>query len=65
MWKRGETPRTSGASGSRSPQRGAGPLKQCFTILGQVDEQMFDGFSPEEQEQLNSYHRRMLQPPRQ
>lgn len=40
--------------------KGSRAVEQCFTILGQVDEQMFDGFSPEEQEQLNSYHRRML-----
>lgn len=40
--------------------KGLRAVEQCFTILRRVDEQMFDGFSPEEQEQLNSYHRRML-----
>lgn len=40
--------------------KGIHTVDTCLEVFRQVDQQMFQGFSPEEQQQLTAYHRRML-----
>ena len=40
--------------------KGLHAVDTCLEVFRQVDQQMFQGFSQEEQQQLTAYHRRML-----
>ena len=41
-------------------EKGLAAVKQCFEVFGEIDRRMMEGFSPEEQNDLDRLHRKML-----
>lgn len=41
-------------------EKGLAAVKQCFEIFGEIDRRMMEGFTPEEQNDLDRLHRKML-----
>lgn len=41
-------------------EKGLAAVKQCFEIFGEIDRRMMEGFTPEEQDDLDRLHRKML-----
>lgn len=41
-------------------EKGAAAVKQCFALFQEIDQRMMNGFSQEEQEQLNRLHQKVL-----
>ena len=44
----------------RLTPKGEGAIHRCWQVFQDIDRTMFDGFSPEEVEQVCSFHMRML-----
>lgn len=47
--------------GIRLTPKGEGAVRRCLMVFRAVDRHMFEGFSPEEVEQISAFHIRMLQ----
>ena len=45
----------------RLTAKGVEAIRQCYQVFQQVDQMMFQGFTPEEMDQVCAYQRRMLQ----
>ena len=41
-------------------EKGLAAVKQCFDIFGEIDRRMMEGLTPEEQDDLDRLHRKML-----
>lgn len=41
-------------------EKGESAVRQCFEIFGEIDRRMLEGFDPEEQDELNRLHKKML-----
>lgn len=41
-------------------EKGLSAVKQCFEIFGEIDRRMTEGLTPEEQDDLDRLHRKML-----
>lgn len=46
--------------GVRLTAKGQGAIHRCFQVFQAVDQSMFEGFTPEEMEQVCAFHLRML-----
>lgn len=44
----------------RLTQKGEGAMQRCYQVFQAVDRSMFEGFSPDEMEQVCGFHLRML-----